>query len=612
MCSNPIKLKKPDGSTMMVGCGHCLQCLKAYQDSWTARLNEELKSWCHVSQDGKMLKPVIFFTLDYRPEAIPCRYLVVTDCGVRIQDERPDCHIEEFWTDTRRETHEQWLVRRKYMLTLYHRYAKLVWSLQDRKATREDIFEGNYRFDGGIIHARYVFDCDIPTDVDFFTYKNGTLEHPVIDYDILKDTSNFGSHNSTPLIAFEFHSVSKPDVQKWNKRGRIRLTRLYPDIFDQDVNPRFIQNWSDASGNSRMLPSCALPKNVKFFITSEYGPLTHRPHYHGVMFGLTYDEFEECFAKDWESNFGHCDFSVLRDSGGAITYLSKYCSKGSYEHPYCCKDMIYPSGEEYHSKDYFNCIEDFGVNWPMVRPTFHLVSKGMGANYAFGAEVQQYFGASLSEFLTDTGKLKYIAHDGSLIAGVRPSIDLTQLIVHEDGKPFYKSISIETTDSGDITVNKLDSNGRLVGQSVITASAVVNTAIEYTLSKTIYSRSYVKQNFYGKSVPGRCLPCWHKIGLLRLCNPETVTTTLSLPRYYRQWLVSPLASLLRQAVAKRERPSWDEIKSGLIRQGRPADEVSLLVGKLMDSEAIRNQVTALRLRKSAESFFFANGFKNLD
>ena len=44
MCLNPVKLS----SGISVGCGHCQQCLKAYQDQWIARLNSELNQWNSV------------------------------------------------------------------------------------------------------------------------------------------------------------------------------------------------------------------------------------------------------------------------------------------------------------------------------------------------------------------------------------------------------------------------------------------------------------------------------------------------------------------------------------------------------------------------------------
>lgn len=581
MCSNPRLIHRPDGSTMLVGCGHCLQCLKAYQDSWTARLNEELKSWSPVVQDGKLLAPVIFYTLDYRPEAIPCSYLVVTELGVRVQDVRPDCPIYEFWTDTRRETQDDWLVRRKDMIDLYHRFVQI-------SSCADDI-------------------PMFPRELPFFKFQDcSRFEHPSFEYDVVLDASGFGR----PLVAFEFHTVRKSDVQKWNKRGRINLSRRFPEIFDQAVNPRFNPFWRDCDGVDHELPTCALPKNVKSFITSEYGPLTHRPHYHGVIFGVTYEEFRDCFADDWNKNFGRCEFSVMRPSGGALTYLSKYCSKGSYEHPYCCKDFIYPDGSEFHSDSYSNCITDFGIDLPLVAPTFHLISKGIGANYAFSAEVQNYFGVKLTEYILDSGRLKYSCSEISSLP--RPSVSLDKLLCLNDGSSMLESCDVSFCNNGDILVRRYDQRKNIIGESLIKADSVVNCAIEELQQKLIYSRSYVKQSYQNKLVPGRCLPCWHLIGLDRLCNPKTFVTTLSLPRYYRNWLVSPLASLLRQSASIRLHPSSHDIVAGLVQSGRSSDQAALYVRSLLASEEDRNKITSLRLWKSSLDFYAPHGFKNLE
>lgn len=615
MCSNPVKIHRGDGSTQLVGCGHCLQCLKAYQDSWTARLNEECKSWLPVRQGQVTAPPVIFFTLDYCPESIPCTYLVVTDCGVRLQTERPDCPIYEFWTDTRRETRSQWLDRRRNMLRLYFEAVKLVYCTLPRPATKEDIRSLNYEYkvDGvrhGIRQRHAWFDYfDLPDfDPNFFVYEEGLLEHPSIDFDVFRDVSGVGC----PNIAFEFHSVCKSDVQKWLKRGRIAAERVLPEVFGHECNPRFNPLWIDADNNTHCLPSAAVPKSVKYFITSEYGPKTYRPHYHGVMFGVTYDEFERFFAADWNSRFGRCVFSLMRPSGGALMYLAKYCSKGCYEHPYCCKDLIYPSLKEYHSKSYFNTVTDFGIDEALVTPTFHLISKGLGARYAFQAEILDYFGVQLSELKVDQ-RLRYTSHDAKY-EGLAPSIDLSKLLVVDSNFNVGKSISVDLDDEGNIKVNKYDGNRNLVGQSFIPADAVISRAEEELCLKQFYSRTYVtqKNKINGKSVRPYCVPCWQKIGLECLCSPQTKVTRIALPRYYRQWLLSPLTSLLRQSAAIRLYPSAYEETSRAVQQGRPQDEVATLFKSRLALEAIRCEDTASRLWESTRRIYSSNGFQNLE
>lgn len=124
-----------------------------------------------------------------------------------------------------------------------------------------------------------------------------------------------------------YHSVFKPHVQDWIKRFRTRLLR---------------QNGK--------------AKEIKYFVTSEYGPRTLRPHYHGVIFGVDDIEFR-LLLNDWTGRYGYATYKLIPAHlcGGASRYVAKYCSKGFFKNPY----------EEQK----------------IVRPTFHLVSKGFGLSY---------------------------------------------------------------------------------------------------------------------------------------------------------------------------------------------------------------------------------------
>lgn len=162
-----------------------------------------------------------------------------------------------------------------------------------------------------------------------------------------------------PIISF--NSVRKEDVQLWIRRNRTRFKRADSDF------------------------------DFSYFITSEYGPRTLRPHYHGVFFGVTKDEVKDWF-KDWQDHYGEIvQFDNLNPDKGGLSYVSKYCSKGSFEHPLCAKDFFYfrhPANNlrdvrcsEYHSSHYEKCIQWFGLDCPIVDPTFHLVSKGLGVDW---------------------------------------------------------------------------------------------------------------------------------------------------------------------------------------------------------------------------------------
>lgn len=63
--------------------------------------------------------------------------------------------------------------------------------------------------------------------------------------------------------------------------------------------------------------------NIRYFICSEYGPKTLRPHYHGFIFNLPKAKAEdsEYIAKLW--SYGFVDISPV--TSGRIKYATKYC-----------------------------------------------------------------------------------------------------------------------------------------------------------------------------------------------------------------------------------------------------------------------------------------------
>lgn len=614
MCLNPRTIRLADGRTLKVGCGHCLQCLKQYQDNWTARLNEEAKSW--KPQNG--LLPVVFFTLKYRNETIPCTYLVLTERGIILTSEKPDyCQVYEFWTDTARNKVYPWQERRKELLSMYAREFNRI-AAEHSYDVDADMFEiatGAYevekydvedpRYYGGVHHCvRFVSaaSLDIPEYLDFEPL-NGN--HSLLFGKLPVSRVDQPTWHDSALFAFEFHSVEKTGVQDWLKRCRIRFERSHPDW--GECSPRFNPDWTDSDGASHRLPDCAIPKTFKYFITSEYGPWSHRPHLHGVLFGVTYDEFKSMFMPDWEKQYGSVDFSAFDPSRGAMSYLAKYCSKGGYDSPYCSTDFFYThedgSAAEYHSKRYEYCITDFGCPWNIVRPTFHLISKGLGVRYAFDAEVQRYFGVMLSEYVTDGGTRKYSTSDSSesLAIGVLPSLGVEDACFLKCSR----TVKTELLDNGDLLIRKYDYNDHLVGESVVKAESIINAAVEeLTLSKK-YNRTYVrkKSQINGREVNFRCISCWHLLGKNPSVVLEPCTTSIALPRYYRQWLLSPLASGLRASAAKRLHPDLDEVRTAVLQSDRPENEKMAVIESLDLTDKMQRKATETRLRRSAQSFY---------
>ncbi len=91
----------------------------------------------------------------------------------------------------------------------------------------------------------------------------------------------------------------KPDIQKFIKRLRIKLVRLYGNV-----------------------PS----SKIRYFIASEYGPATYRPHYHGILFCD-----DERIARDLPrlicETWSLCSsdrIDVQYVSGAAPQYVAKY------------------------------------------------------------------------------------------------------------------------------------------------------------------------------------------------------------------------------------------------------------------------------------------------
>lgn len=390
MCYRPITIKNPaDGTYMQVPCGKCLDCLRKYQNSFAIRMQEEFKAKGYKG---------VFFTLTYDDKHVPKNYLAD---GV-IYRSSPDYAYSNVTLDKFNREVAPFRTRKKYaefphaVLQRYgvlddrgvqdildfnnpsnkNRSARSKWfkdiqnlfvkqlALSVPPPRVVESFKANEAFSLDDLDSRCSIELMDGVDqsswwnVDEDTGELFPVNEVIPETDFDKKVQEY-YHEETPIISF--NSVRKEDVQLWLKRNRSASKRSNPDF------------------------------NFSYFITSEYGPRTLRPHYHGVLFGVSKDDVSEWF-RDWQRHYGEIVvFDNLDPNKGGLSYVAKYCSKGVFEHPLCCKDFFYfyrritdyqeVVCNEYHSKSYEKCFEWFGIDAPIVDKTFHLFSKGLGISY---------------------------------------------------------------------------------------------------------------------------------------------------------------------------------------------------------------------------------------
>lgn len=186
--------------------------------------------------------------------------------------------------------------------------------------------------------------------------------------------------------------------------------------------------------------------NFRYFVTSEYGPKTSRPHYHALFFGLNSMQLRD-FIDDWVSRYGYVNVQDIPYSSkdGIINisrYVAKYCSKGSFE----CK--LVSTGD--------------------VDKTFHLASKGLGSNYIvdnksyhLGRHLPQFRSTrkfiSYEKFIYSDEYLQFVSdHRNVTIDGSgfhyhmpkywRDRIYGTEIKIMENGKPKTKRDGFPVTE----------------------------------------------------------------------------------------------------------------------------------------------------------------------
>ena len=157
-------------------------------------------------------------------------------------------------------------------------------------------------------------------------YKDGLLERVKFEISKLPVSRNLKYHLSHPCednlylnprkvcYGMKIPMVSKYDIQCWLKKIRIQWQRNH----DTDENLQF-----------------------KYFLCSEYGPHTLRPHYHCIIFcDLPLFEFSSLFVEKWDKGDVRwkkrpIDFDREKGVSCVMAYVCKYCMKpAEFENPY--------------------------------------------------------------------------------------------------------------------------------------------------------------------------------------------------------------------------------------------------------------------------------------
>lgn len=141
-----------------------------------------------------------------------------------------------------------------------------------------------------------------------------------------------------------------------------------------------VQSWLKTMREMRR--KRGLSTDYRWYVSSEYGPTTLRPHYHGLIFGLRLRDVMPWLCR-WQRMYGFTtqrEINLLnqKDALNSIRYVSKYCSKGDFENPL--------------------------VSAGIVAPSFHLISKSIGSNFLNDNKRSYYLALDVTDRRDSHGK----------------------------------------------------------------------------------------------------------------------------------------------------------------------------------------------------------------
>jgi len=136
---------------------------------------------------------------------------------------------------------------------------------------------------------------------------------------------------------------------------------------------------------------------MRYFIVSEYGDHTFRPHYHGILF-FSFDfqqEIYETIEKSWQNGF--VGFGEVEE--GSIVYTTKYCLKGG----------TVPKGKNENFRLVSKMNGGLGINYVQDKASYHLQrldTPSLVTSYGEQAPMPRYYREKLLGKLSDEEKIE--------------------------------------------------------------------------------------------------------------------------------------------------------------------------------------------------------------
>lgn len=298
MCVSPVCLtREVAGRKVMqhVPCGVCPECIKDNQNSYVIRTVEEFHKRCKPGTS------MWFITLTYSNDTVPVAF--DKDGEIIERDVVPLLKTPEKFRP--KSFAPQNPLQENYDFDFE----------ENPDDMPKDVYEGN---------------IDMPLDVFYgFPERKSKFDKDVVKLEIESErkvvTESQIIDEFTGEVPSNVYSLDTRDLQLWKKRCRRKIDYHHHRKVD-----------------------------FGYLLCGEYGPRTHRPHYHGLLVGLS-DEDMHVFKKDWEEHYGFTCFKRISyyDVEKTSRYVSKYITKQK-------------------------CLEDSNVVKGFVEKPRKIVSRGYG------------------------------------------------------------------------------------------------------------------------------------------------------------------------------------------------------------------------------------------